>query len=80
MTISDAITKRISDLIHERGTNIKVAAENGGLTPSTLSSIMSKKSLDPKLSTLYQIALSFNMTVSELLDFPEMNETLFDDE
>jgi len=32
------------------------------------------------LKTLHKIAVGLNMTVSELLDFPEMNETLFDDE
>ena len=35
---------------------------------------------NPKLKTLRKIAMGFNMTVSELLDFPEMNEMEFEDE
>lgn len=31
-------------------------------------------------SRLRKIAMGFNMTVSELLDFPEMNEMEFEDE
>ena len=30
--------------------------------------------------TLHKLALGLNMTVFELLDFPEMNKTAFDDE
>lgn len=32
---------------------------------------------NPKLKTLHKLAISLDMTVSELLNFPEMNETIF---
>ncbi len=35
---------------------------------------------NPKLKTLRKIAMGFDMTVAELLDFPEMNELEFEDE
>jgi len=42
--------------------------------------IMSGKTKNPKLKTLHKLALGLGMTVYELLDFPEMNETIFEDE
>ena len=41
---------------------------------------MKGKTKNPKLRTLHKLVLGLDMTVSELLDFPEMNETAFDDE
>ena len=69
MTYSDAIIKRLTDLCIERG-----------ITTSTLNSMMRGETKNPKLKTLRKIAMGFNMTVSELLDFPEMNEMEFEDE
>ena len=42
--------------------------------------MMRGETKNPKLKTLRKIAMGFNMTVSELLDFPEMNEMEFEDE
>ena len=80
MTFSEAISKRLLPMIEKRGLNPKQFAEIAGISQSTLSSILNNDSKDPKLSTIYKIAVGCNMTVSELLDFPEMNETLFEDE
>lgn len=41
---------------------------------------MSGKTKNPKLKTLHRLAIGLDMTVSELLDFPEMNNTAFEDE
>ena len=51
-----------------------------GITQSTVENIMSGKTKNPKLKTLHKLALGLGMTVSELLDFPEMNETIFEEE
>lgn len=51
-----------------------------GITQSTVENIMSGKTKNPKLKTLHKLALGLGMTVSELLDFSEMNETIFEDE
>ena len=67
MTYSDAIIKRLTDLCVERGITTNKLATLSGITQSTL-------------NTLRKIAMGFNMTVSELLDFPEMNEMEFEDE
>ena len=80
MTNSDAIIKRLSDLCDDRGITINRLATLSGITQSTINSMMNGETKNPKLKTLRKIAMGLNMTVSELLDFPEMNEIEFEDE
>lgn len=69
MTYSEAIVLRLTALREERG-----------ITQSTVETLMNGKTKNPKLKTLHKLAVGLGMTVYELLDFPEMNETAFDDE
>lgn len=80
MTYSDAIIKRLSGLCADRGITINRLATLSGITQSTINSMMNGETKNPKLKTLRKIAMGLNMTVSELLDFPEMNEMEFEDE
>lgn len=80
MTYSDAIIKRLSDLCSERKITINKLASLSGITQSTVDNLMRGKTKNPKLKTLHKLAVGLNMTVSELLDFYEMNETAFEDE
>ena len=78
MTYSDVI--RLTQLCDEKNITINKLATLSGITQSTVENIMSGKTKNPKLKTLHKLALGLGMTVSELLDFPEMNETIFEDE
>ena len=80
MTYSDAIIKRLTELCNERNITINKLATLSGITQSTVENLMKGKTKNPKLKTLHKLAIGLNMTVSELLDFPEMNETIFEDE
>ncbi|MCM1237590.1 MAG: helix-turn-helix transcriptional regulator [Ruminococcus flavefaciens] len=80
MTYSDAIIKRLSCLCSERNITINKLATLSGITQSTVDNLMKGTTKNPKLKTLHRLAIGLNMTVSELLDFPEMNEEKFDDE
>lgn len=80
MTYSDVIILRLTQLCEERKITINKLATLSGITQSTVENIMSGKTKNPKLKTLHKLALGLGMTVSELLDFTEMNETLFEDE
>lgn len=80
MTYSDAIIKRLTDLCKERDITINKLATLSGITQSTVDNLIKGKTTNPKLKTLHKLAVGLNMTVSQLLDFPEMNETAFDDE
>lgn len=80
MTYSDVMIKRLRALCSERGITVNKLATQSGITQSTVENLMSGKTKNPKLKTLHKLASGLDMTVSELLDFPEMNETAFDDE
>lgn len=80
MTYSDVIIKRLTDLCSERNITTNKLATLSGITQSTVENIMTGKTKNPKLKTLHKLALGLGMTVSELLDFPEMNEIVFEDE
>ena len=80
MTYSDAVIKRLTALCAERDITVNKLATLSGITQSTVDNLMKGKTRNPKLRTLHKLAIGLGMTVSELLDFPEMNETLFEDE
>ena len=80
MTYSEAIIKRLNELYAEKVITINKLATLSGITQSTVDNLMRGKTKNPKLKTLHKLAIGLGMTVSELLDFPEMNETAFEDE
>lgn len=71
---------RIQQLWKEQGITINRLATLSGLKQSTVDNIIRGTSKNPKVHTLHQIAVTFNMTLSEFLDFPELNEYPIDDE
>lgn len=80
MTYSDVIILRLRDLCKKKNITVNMLATRSGITQSTVEDIMAGKTKNPKLKTLHKLSIGLGMTVSELLDFPEMNETRFDDE
>lgn len=80
MTYSDVIRLRLNNLCAEKKISINKLATLSGITQSTVDNIMKGKTKNPKLKTLHKLATGLDMTVSELLDFPEMNNTIFEDE
>lgn len=80
MTYSDVIIKRLTELCNERNITTNKLATLSGITQSTVENLMKGKTKNPKLRTLHKLAIGLDMTLSELLDFPEMNENTFDDE
>ena len=49
------------------------------LNQSTVNNIVRGITKDQRITTLHHIALAFNMTLAEFLDFKELNEYSFDD-
>ena len=80
MTYSDVIILRLTNLCKERNITINKLATLSGITQSTVENIISGKTKNPKLKTLHKLAIGLDMTISELLNFPEMNETIFENE
>ena len=80
MTYSDAISRRLKELIKQKNITVNKLATRSGITQSTVEDIVAGKTKNPKLKTLHRLACGLDMRVSELLDFPEMDNTQFDDE
>lgn len=80
MEYSEIYVKRIRQLCKERGFTVNKLANIAGINQSTLDNIVRGLTKDPRASTLHKIALAFNMTLAEFLDFNELNDYSFDDE
>jgi len=79
-TYSDVIAKRLTEICAERNITLNKLARLSGVRQSTLSAILHGYSSVPNLKTLHRIAVGLELRVCELLDFPEMDNTIFDDE
>ena len=77
---SDIIINRITGLCEKRGFSINALANMSGVSQSTLDNIVNGRTLYPTVKTLHKIALAFSMTLSEFLDFPELNNYDFEKE
>lgn len=80
MTYADAIGIRITQICQSRGITLNKLASLSGMRQSTLENIAKGNTKNPTLRTLHRIAVGLNMTVSELLNFDQMNDTVFEDE
>ena len=80
MTYSEIYAIRIRNLCRERNITINKLATLSGLRQSTIDNILRGTSKNPKVRTLHKIATVFGMTLSEFLDFQELNDYSIDDE
>lgn len=71
---------RIRELCKRRGISINKLAQMSDVKQSTLDNIVRGLTKNPRVKTLHKVALAFNMTLSEFLDFPELNDYSFDDD
>ena len=77
---SDLYVKRIRALCKERRIAINKLATMSDVKQSTLDNIVRGLTKNPRVKTLHKIALAFNMTLAEFLDFDELNEYSFEDD
>lgn len=80
ITYADAIATRIRKICDDKHITLNKLADLSGLRQSTLENIVKGNTKNPTLRTLHRIAVGLNITVSELLDFKAMNESVFEDE
>ena len=80
MDYSEVYARRILQLCHQKWITINKLATLSGLKQSTVDNIIHGASKNPRAKTLHKIANAFNMTLSEFLDFPELNNYFFDDD
>ena len=79
MEYSDLYVQRIKSLCKKRRISINKLSNMAGIHQSTLDNIVRGLTKNPKARTLHKIALAFSMTLSEFLDFPELNNYSFDE-
>lgn len=79
MEYAEIYVRRIRQLCKERGFAINKLATRAGINQSTLDNIVRGLTKDPRTSTLHKVALAFNMTLAEFLDFDELNNYSFVD-
>ena len=80
MEYSDIYVKRIRRLCKDRGIAINKLAVMSDVKQSTLDNIVRGLTKNPRVKTLHKIAIAFNMTLAEFLDFDELNDYSFDDD
>ena len=80
MEYSEIIVLRIRQLCAQRGITVNKLATMSGINQSTIDNIVRGITKNPKIKTLHRIAIAFNMTLAEFLDFDNLNEYSFDDE
>lgn len=80
MDYSDIYVRRIRSLCKERGIAINKLATMSDVKQSTLDNIVRGLTKNPRVKTLHKVAIAFNMTLSEFLDFDELNDYSFEDD
>jgi transcriptional regulator with XRE-family HTH domain len=80
MEYSQIYVNRILSLCKERGISINKLSSMSDVKQSTLDNIVRGITKSPGAVTLHKIAIAFNMTLAEFLDFKELNLYSFDDD
>lgn len=79
MEYHELYVQRIRSLCKERGIAINKLATMSNVKQSTLDNIVRGITKNPRIKTLHKVALAFNMTVAEFLDFEQLNVYSFDE-
>ena len=64
----------------ERNITVNKLATLSGLKQSTVDNIIKGNTKSPGLRTLHRISQGFGVSLADLFDFPEINETQLEDE
>ena len=70
MKLSEAVGKRVENILKERGMTQYQLYKNGGIPRSTISVTVDGKYKTVKLDTVYQIAATLGMSLKEFFDDP----------
>ncbi len=79
MNYSEIIVMRICTLCKQRGIAYNKLASMSGLNQSTVDNIVRGVTKNPRVQTLHHIAIGLNKTLSEFLNFKELNDFCFEE-
>ena len=68
MSLGEVVTKRIDELMYERGWSLYKVAKESCIPLSTLKNLYTKHTKCPTLVLIYKLADAFNMTPIEFID------------
>lgn len=68
------LIKRLNQLLSDKDLSASRVATLGGIRQSSVSDILTGRTMNPRLDTLQAIASGLNMSLTELLDFPPYNQ------
>lgn len=80
MEYGELYVARIRSLCKERGFSINKLASMSNVKQSTLDNMMRGLTKNPRVKTLHKLAIAFNMTLAEFLDFTALNDYSFEDD
>ena len=68
MTVNDAVAKRISKLLHEKGISQYRLEQESGIQHGSMQCIMTGRNKTVTLSTVIMLARGFHMSLTDFLD------------
>ena len=68
MTVNDAVAKRVSKLLHEKGMTQYRLEQNSGIQHGSMQCIMNGRNKTVTLSTVIMLAKGFDMSLTQFLD------------
>ncbi len=74
MTVCEAVTARIKELLAAKNITLYRFAENSGVRYDTLKKIVSNDNKSVNFSSVIEIAGGFGMTIAEFVDCPLFSE------
>jgi len=78
MTMAEAVTKRIDELLFERGWSLYKLSKEACLPLTTLKNLYNGHTKSPTLSLIFKISETFNLTPIEFLDSSLFNKDEID--
>lgn len=73
MSEHELVISRLYDLMREKNLTVNRISNLAGLTPSTLSSIIARKTV-PRIDILHALCDVLDISVRDFFDFPPYNE------
>ncbi len=68
MNAKEAVAKRIIELCDENKMTVNALANNVGISPSTIYSMLNYKSQNPGIVSLHKICYGFDITLRDFFD------------
>lgn len=68
MNAKEAVAKRITELCGERKISVNALANNAGISPSTVYSMLNQKSRNPGVISIHLICCGLDISLREFFD------------